>query len=1014
MTPERRFLGIEGARPDDRTLLALPADGPLKSGQIEGALEQRIDGIARHPLAGSAEARRLILQLELAADRLQAEIALAGKGPLHPAAARRAAARLRAAAPSQSAAAKPMVVAPSAIAKPGVGLSADDLTDFDRVALAVLVVSGGWNATSAKRLATIAEEYGVSVADLEKVVLGLTEFLSTGAGLRESMGDVGDSARASYMSSPHLTRADAAENAVERVFTRINDVLRDEVGGGTASSQMRLTIVFALFALSWIVALGYLFFGGGPKAEDAANTPLAVAPTGEQGGDAKPSTGTDGSVDANGKQVAPIAALAAPAKFPKPPGFLPTRTPADVGESASAAATWVADLEEAVRLLAAAKGRIDGSADSTRAMSLADAALSRAADAWPAAGAYRTDVVRLLGSLARTTQGADGLRRLMQSVPGSGADLAARQIPSWQREWRQAFGAGSLAAVALDPTQSPEVATAAREEMRQRNLPIPRGQAADPFGAAATAWLSAAMPRIAEQLVFGSATLEDMSRWNEAVVAAASTPRMRIDALLAAIDAALRAPGALDQPGPIVDALAFSIRSLDFTGRGTESEAVRRAISAWILDRNIPPARIWVFTSLLDADLGIAWYGPDLVLATNADDAARADLAERVDRAYPQVTATATGEAVRIDSSDLAKFRTELERVGKLPATNEPERLRNAAAALALARAVRGFERGDEKAVKGSYASIDELITREPKEWIAPPGGGRAGIEASGVGDGSFASEWTGRRDVQSRLDAVRQLRSRPAAGDLGPIDARLAAVEALRGGQNEVRTELARVLVDKYSNGRQVLRAVLDALADGVTGDDARLFVGSISGATVAGRDWISEGRRAILEKLYALDDSPEHAIDATAAEIVTQATALLGAYGRQEGFTAAATRPDRALAALGDAMRTEAATRFLAEPFPATINEIERQRNARRSLATSLSQRVSAETPTLVDYAAMLVVSRQPSLQSKVAEMLLAARRARSSAQTATDQVASDLTAMASILAEGLAPKATERAGE
>ena len=1029
MTPERRFLGLDGARPDDRALLALPAGEPLKSGQIEAALERRADEVARHPLAGSLEAKRLMQHLELAADRLQAEIALAGKGPLHPAAARRAANRVRAAVPGASgsgaagaAPARPAVVAPSALSRPGTGLTADDLTEFDRVALAVLVVSGGWNATSAKRLAIIAEDFNVSVADLERVVLGLTAFLSQGEGLRGAMGEVGETARSSWMTAPHMSRADAAEGAVERVFTRINDVLRDEVGGGTAASQMRLTVIFALFALSWIAGLGWLFFsGGGGDANDGAQGGGAPAVVADGGSGARPdatagsgaASGGRGDVDANGKATGPIAALAAPAKFPRPPGFVPAPTPAAVAESASGAAAWVADLEEATRALAAAKGRIDNSADATRAVALAQGALSAAADAWPAAGGYRTDAVRAFGLFARTAQGADAVRRAMQIVPGSTADLARPATPSWQREWRQAFGAGVLASVALDATQSPELASAAREEMRQRTIPIPRGRTADPFASAAVEALAAASPRLAEQVVFGSATLEDVARWNEAVLGASSTPALRIGALLRAIDAVLRAPGALDQPGPIVDTLAFLIRSLDFTGRGAEAEPVRNALSAWILDKNIPPTRIWVFTSLLDADLGIAWYGPDLVLATNADDAARSALAESVDRAFPRMTSTTVGEAIAVDEGQLARWREGLGELQEMSAENQPERLRNAAAALAFARVVRGYERGDEKLAKAGDAAMRDILGREPQEWIASPGGMRAGLPASGVSDGSFVDEWSARRDAASRLEAVRSLRARPAAGDLGPRDARLAAVEALRGNQAEVRTELARVLIDKYSNGRDVLRALLDALADGGGSDDARIFVGAMTGATVAGRDWISEGRRAILDKLYQLDDSFENAVDATCAEIASEAAALAAAYGKGVGLTVNAARPDRSLSALADAMRGEAATRFLAEPFPATIEEIERQRTARRSLATGVAQRMAAETPAIVDYAAMLVVARQPALQSKVQESLAAARRARTTAQSASEQVAADLAAMLVILGEGLAPKATERSG-
>ena len=190
MSSVKRFLGIDG-NPDDRALLDLPA-GDLKSGQIEAGLERRTDAIARHPLGTSVEARRLVQQLEHAADRLQAEIALVAKGPLHPAAARRAAKKLQSAGIVAGGAtggdgraeARP-VVKPAAITQDGAssagrGLTAEDLTDFDRLALALLVVSGGWNAKSAKRLATVAEEYGVSVEHLDRIVKGLTEFLAEG------------------------------------------------------------------------------------------------------------------------------------------------------------------------------------------------------------------------------------------------------------------------------------------------------------------------------------------------------------------------------------------------------------------------------------------------------------------------------------------------------------------------------------------------------------------------------------------------------------------------------------------------------------------------------------------------------------------------------------------------------------------------------------------------------------------------------------------------------------------
>lgn len=1027
--PSGIILGLESVRPDDRTLLALPSKGDLSSGQVEAALERRVAEISAHPLASSADAKRLLAQLELAADRLQAEIALAGRGPLHPGAARRAARRMRTLpnAPSAPGSPRAGVSSPIAPQSPAAGLTGGDLTEFDRTALAVLVVSGGWNATSAQRLAMIADEHGLRQEELQQVVVGLTEFLARGGGFRGGAVEVGDAVRAGLArgrAQPEgqaslLAQRTGVEGAVERAFASIEDALRQEVRSSSAWSRVRLAAVFSLFALSWVGVLAYLFFTKeGPQKSAGDLVEVAPMPVPPVAPDSKATVAAnaangDAAVDANGRSVAPIPTLAAPVKFPKPPGFVPSKTPASVVESASAGALWSAELDEAARALASANGHLDGSAAASRAMALATGALSRAAAAWPAAPAYRADAVRAFGALARAAhEDTDALRKLMALVPGGLQDSDTSTGPKWMREWRNAFGAGCLATVSIDRTQPPEVASSAREEMRVRSLPIPKGDVADPFGAAAITWLSAAMPRVTEQLVVGTGSLEDdISRWNEATLAAASSPRLRIDALVAAIDSVLRAPSALDQPGPVVDTLAFFIHALDFTGRGDEAVAVRRALSSWILDKNIPPTRIWVFTSLLDADLGIAWYGPDLVLATNAEMPARSDLADRVDRAFPQVTVTAVGQALLLDAPELERWnKASLQCLG-LGSENEAERLRNIAVSLALVRALRGYERGDEKAAKAGFTAADKLIEREGKEWIAPPNGVRAGIAASGVIDGTFAEQWSAKRDAKSRLEAVHGLRSRPAAGDLGPRDARLAAIEALRCNQPEVRSELARVLIDRYANGPELLRAVLDALADGMSSDDARMFIGALTGTTVAGRDWMSEARRALLERIYSIDDSAEHAVDASAAEIATEGAVLAAAYGRTETLVVTPTRPDRAVAAACDAMRDEAATRFLAEPFPAPIAEIERQRAARRSLATSLTQRIAAESASMVEYAAMLVASRQPALQSKLTEVLSSTRRSRVSASSATEQAALDMKAVLEILRLGVAPKATER---
>lgn len=1000
-TPEHRFLGLSGA-PDDRELLALPAEGALKSGQIEAALERRVDEIARHPLAGTVEARRLVAHLESAADRLQAQIALEGRGPLHPGAARRAAQRVALATKSQESA--PVVVAPKVLRRVGSGLTAEDLTEFDRLALAVLVVSGGWNATSAKRLSIIAEEHGVSVSDLNRVVLGLTRFLSEGEGLRGAMGTVGAEARTAFLGAPRVGKGAAAEGAVERVFERIEGVLRDELQSDSTASQVRLTAVFAVFALSWIGVLAWVFFGSKPDAPSGAGStpgssivmegPVAAA---EQPGGAR---------GANGESIEPVAPLATPVKYPRPPGFVPTPTPRAIVESASGGAAWVAEVDAFGRDARATGGK--PGADAVRDLAKA---LALASDAWPASGAYRGEVVRAFANAVREVRDADALRAAMQAVPGGGTDAVEINLPAWQRAWRRAFGAGTLAVIALDPSQTPEVAAAAREEMRLRAQPIPRGAVRDPFAAGAIAALSADALPLAESLALGTADLEHASRWAEAVDGASSSSDLRNRAALAAIDASLRAPGAIDKPGPLVDFLAYAIHILDFTGRGDDPEAVRNALSSWMLDENIPPARIWALTSVLDADLGIAWYGPDLVLATNAGRADRAKLVERMLKAFPQVSDTTVGEAILVDKIPLEDWQKSIASAAGLPASDTADHLRRAAIALAAMRTARAFERGDLKAAKSAGDAMGELMRREDKEWMASPTGERAGLPAAGVGDGDFAAELQAAgRDLARKIDLIRALGARPAAGDLGPIDARAAALEALRSNQGDARAAMATVLADRYASGPTVLRAVLDLIVEGSVAADAPEFISRLVGTRVAGADWRAEARERLIARIFLLEDSRAHAIDASGADIAAIASDLAAGFD-PTAASGASRRPDRALALLADSMREVAQQRFLSEPFPASIEEIERQRAARRSLAEGVLQRMSAETPAIAQYAAMLVAARQPALQSKLREHLLAAQRARGGASGAAQQVEIDLNAVLLILNEGFAPAATRR---
>jgi hypothetical protein len=1018
----KRFFGLadvpEDSAAGDRLLLGLPPEGPLRSGQIEAAYESRMDIIARHASAHSTEARHLALECEHAADRLQIELTSLGRGPLHPKAAARAAKRVQAAEKkvSERAAHVASVVAPQATLEPGIGLSAEDLTEFDRIALAILVVSGGWNTQSAKRLAGIAAEHGVSVEQLDRVVRGLTNYLSSGGGFSSGLGEIGREARSAWLRGAPARHGvghglDRAESAVERVLGRINDAIHDEVTSGTTNSQVRLVVLFSVVALLWLGALGWLFFAPIEKpstANTSSALPELVAQKATASGNAFEvgADGVAGQFGANGEAIAPLPTLAAPAKYSRAPGFRPAPVAAAVVESASKAATWLEEIEFVSKRVRAARGQVDD-----ESVKLLSDALAAAGSAWPAAGIYRDEVVASYGALAKVARGGEPLRRLMAAAPGTDAENQRRGFALAESMWQSAFGAGLLTVIAVDPSQPPEAAAAAREELRLRTIEIPRGEVVDAFGAGVVAVLVRDAREIADGLSIGTlTTLSEPSAWARALEAGTTNTALRSRASLGVIDAILRAPGAIDTAGPLVDFLAYAIQMIDLTGRSSASERMRDSVVALLVDTNIPAPRVWVFTSLLDADLGIAWYGPDLVIATNADAKAREATANRLVQAFPKIGTTAIGGAVLANSTLLEEWRKHAALAGGMSDATAADRLRSIAVMLHAIRMTRAFEMGDLKAAKQAENSLLSIAAREPSEWEASPTGERFGLPAAGARDGAFESEWNKARDLQTRLNLVRELAARPSEGDLGPRDARIVAREALRASNEEVRQSIASLVSSRYMNGRNVLRALLDELADTPPRAKASELLTAMLGVPLTGREWIADARVALIERVRLLEDGPWHAEDRAMHEIAAACAAFAATYGRNEQAIAE-MRADAALAVLADTLRDEARTRFLAVPFPSSVEEIERRRVVRRSVATGQAQAMAAESAAMLDYVSMLVVSRQPALESKVAELLSSATRARAEANSATAQVQGDLRAALAILGEGLAPEATRR---
>ena len=1003
LTPLDRFIEI-GSDRSARGVLGVGA-GTTTDAAVEAALARLIAKVRAHPYADSPDAARAIHQLEAYAREVELELSLMREpslAPVHPLAKLRIE---RGAGTGQNAAG----FTPT---RPRAGVTEENLTEFDRVVLTILVSGGGWNPKTAAQLAAIAAEHGVSNEGLQRVVAGLAKFMRDGgaAALQKDMAAIGVSAERAHASRPQKP------GAVEAVMDRIGGSITDDMQGRSPWSILRLAIFFGIGSVLCTLALVWMIVRGSGVDGNSATGGSMPLPTIAAIDD--DSTKRERAAAALAQKFAPpdtnIEALANAAKYSRAPGFASSATPAVALQLSAKWPEYLTELDLLSRAISTNGGRLSGKHAADLATVMREAGIS-----WAVSGAFRTEFIQATLQVAQYVKGEASARALVLAVHGlPESDALLEPVAPWHRVWRNALAAGLLAEIVRDAKIEADVASAAREALRRDGVSIPASVTTQRFNYAAIASLSNSAHALADATTTGLATvtLDDWSRWLEAVDAASENAKLREGARLIAIEAILLNVAPIDLQNDASDALGRLITDIDWSNRGVSGDQARTAFGSWFANPAIAATRLWVLTSMLDRNHRIAWFSPEMVLPVDANALRRDAALRRILDAWPKAESGEQGENLALASSTLDLIRTSIATLfAQLETTHDDvESLAIAESALEVVHAVRLFDAG-KAADAGRALSASGEALKLDRRALEAPFAGESGLRPSGSSDGAWSDEFTRPGlNADERQKRIASLRAMPATGDLGPRDAEVLAREAFAGNASDTRRAAQGAIADKFASGKTVLLAVLDALAEQKPREEAAAFLAALLNREFTGRDWIPVARAALVERILSLESSADAAVDRMSMRVMGSANAITVLYAPSILLMDIPVTLDGSIAALGGAVRVAADDRFLTEPFPAAPAELERLRIARRGLAEGSLQRAVADAASLVEQAAAIEAARRPSATPALREILANTALARSNAQSASAQLAATMIGFARVVTVNIEAEVTHREDE
>lgn len=730
----------------------------------------------------------------------------------------------------------------------------------------------------------------------------------------------------------------------------------------------------------------------------SASSAMTSAPTRNGAGSASASldlnlpAGAPPSATATGSPPVPVV----PVSYPRVPGFKATLASLELDQALAVARGSAFALE------AIANEAPDDRA-SIAAWSEAQNAIGRA---WPRLDAV-TRRVLLDRSMALLRRVDDSATAELLIAPLRAHLVAAPQSPGAM--WRGAWAAGVLGSLLSEPGLSPEVvAVIAQQRM------APAEGAGDAFDRFTAAWLDQRLPEIADRLLTG-APQDDFDRfeaWIEAQRQVRADTEVQ-EVWLRAIELLLHRALRFDLPGTAPDLVGRFASMVEWRTSTPGAAAVARRFSRWMHDSTIPAQRLWAFGSILRQGRFAPWFEAPMLIgdrATMEDRNAALSrimaaigpttdetvVMPRIPREFAQRWEALASRALASDDGrrEVAPGISVASLRGAGPASTPSNRALAGAEVLyrlAELSASGGLLLAGRSGESAQRLSEIEAAWNKPLLAGLGPGGRSLPVPDEPSGDGLLAKRLDEVRTAQERIEIVRRKRAE-AALDLGPQDAARLVREAYQGEPSALRLTAQGVIVDSFASGRRVAQELIDqfVLTGGADAALAR-FVERLTGERLPPHPnpaFRAKAMAALLRHRLRLSEHAWHGVDALLERTAAQESARLDAEGGASEPFRDSTDPSEAIDAIGDLLRARAGARIAMQPFPASLDTLDRRDEARRALADGAAQRLVASLWRALELDAYLAAADRPSLVPALKDLLAKAQAEATAASSAIDQ--------------------------
>lgn len=949
LDPFQRFLGVD-EEADAAALLGLD-NGPVDAARIEEALRLRLAKVYMHPDGRSPDAEQVRSALRTAAAELKgARVRVPSSAPRHPSSLH----SRRMGVPRPRSAAMLM-----------------NLTAFDRMALAVLVGCGGWNAASRARLVALAASYGIAPQGLMHVLRGLADYARNGGPRLDAQQMTGWTP--ALLSSPAAARATFGHRPIPSPAVA---ALTEAAERDLWWTKYRLLVVYSVIGIILATVLMRIIMG-----PSVSQTPSARLPSTNL---AAPAASTATSQLASSSQ-AEAGSSSRLARFTKFPTFLGNGLPFEAVSAVDQCSLVAVEIDQLARRISIADE------PSPAIFRHWDELIQTIASAWPLADiSTRNAVERAIFEALRAAvdRPATGDRLLAALTPAQTV-LAPIEI------WRGAWAAGTLGRLGTSTDLPPVIVERARSQLQvalnnESKLPMS-------FEAAAGAWLDLVRLQLVEGMELDERTYDYWELWLTAQRKLGRGPGFDA-AVMRALTDVLATQTDLYRPGPTLNIAARLLATV----LESPSQQVRDQMIALFDDERVAARDLWVITSLMALSDNSTWFDETLVVPQDADQRHRWRLRDALAKAWPVDDETRGHQAQRLAMFDAAageRWGGIADRILNLPSPRSPETalqylvLASQAHEAAEAMLLQRYEYADDRMTEleielGQGSEAGAGLRRTPPLTSARAVAPRPGQVLGRDGEWAAGYELIG-RNAEQRLQSIAALRG--AAGtDLGPMDAEVFVREAYRATPFEVRAAAQALLVDRFAAGPNVALEVLDQFA-AIGSDTSSELIQSYTGVILPdprSEDWLLQARLALVEHVLKLQPVSTMELD-TLAEWLTETCArriilLMG----QAASPTSPQNPQDAAAILEGIWSDRAAVLVTSRPVPDTHANLRRRHNLRVRLANGPIQTFVAHQATTLEWLAYVVVAEVPAQREQVLTNLQESSSARSRNASVVEQ--------------------------